>query len=161
MASYCIYQYSIHNIELDHGCFTISIVYQSMLMFIISCGTSMVRPDDPGTDIGLLCFWACSSVLLVHPKGRRPGDGRVVTSYTGVVLSRQRQMPILSVLAFIPSIAIVKCTVALYNMPGIFCLQGMTPLKMAARKISAHIHFKNRIHELKYVPTLTHATHYE
>ena len=47
---------------------------------------SMVRPDDPGTGIGSLCFRACSSVLLVHPKGGRPEDARVVTSYTGVVL---------------------------------------------------------------------------
>ena len=46
----------------------------------------MVRPDDPGTDIGLLCSRAYTSVLLVHPKGGRPGDARVVTSYTGVVL---------------------------------------------------------------------------
>jgi hypothetical protein len=83
---YSICQYSIHNIELDHGYFTISIVYQSMLLFIMSCVTSMVRPDDPGTDIGSLCFWACSSVLLVHPKDGRPGDARVVTSHTGVVL---------------------------------------------------------------------------
>jgi len=42
----------------------------------------MVRPDDPGMDIGSLCFWACSSILLVHPKGGRSGDARVVTSYT-------------------------------------------------------------------------------
>ena len=86
MALYSICQYSIHNIELDHSCFTISIVYQSMLLFIISCVTSMVRPDDLSTDIGSLCFRACSSVLLVHPKSARPGDARVVTSYTGVVL---------------------------------------------------------------------------
>ena len=86
MALYSICQYSIHNIELDHGCFTVLIVYQSMLLFIMSCVTSMVRPDDPGTDIGLLCFRACSSVLLVHPKAGRPGDARVVTSYMGVVL---------------------------------------------------------------------------
>ena len=57
-----------------------------MLLFIMSCVMSMVRPDDPGTDIGLLCFRACSSVLLVHPKGGRPGDATVVTSYTGMVL---------------------------------------------------------------------------
>ena len=38
------------------------------------------------TDRGSLCFRACSSVLLVHPKGGRPGDTTVVTSYTGVVL---------------------------------------------------------------------------
>jgi hypothetical protein len=86
MALYSFCQYSIHNIELDHGCYAISIVYQSMLMFIMSCVTSMVRPDDPGTNIGSLCFQACSSVLLVHPKAGRPGDARVETSYTGVVL---------------------------------------------------------------------------
>ena len=86
MALYSICQYSIHNIELDHGCFTISIVYQSMLLFIISCVTSMVRPDDLSTDIGSLCFRACSSILLVHPKGGRPRGDRVVISYTGVVL---------------------------------------------------------------------------
>ena len=46
----------------------------------------LVRPDDPGTDRGSMCFRACSSVLLVHPKGGRPGGTRVVTSYTSVVL---------------------------------------------------------------------------
>jgi hypothetical protein len=86
MALYSFCQYTIHNIELDHGCFTISIVYQSMLLFIMSCVTGTVRPDDPGTDIDSLCFRACSSILLIHPKGGRPRDARVVTSYTGVVL---------------------------------------------------------------------------
>ena len=62
------------------------IVYQSMLHFITSCVTNMVRLDDLGTDRGLLCFRACSSVLLVHPKGGTPGDARVVTSYTNMVL---------------------------------------------------------------------------
>ena len=47
---------------------------------------SMVRPDVQGLDNGSLCFRACSSVLLVHPKGGSPGDARVVTPYTGVVL---------------------------------------------------------------------------
>ena len=69
MALYSFCQYSIHNIELDHGCYAILIVYQSMLLFIMSCVTNMVRLDDPGTDISSLCFQACSSVLLVHPKG--------------------------------------------------------------------------------------------
>ena len=45
-----------------------------------------VTPDDLGADVGLLCFQASSSILLVHPKGGRPGDTRVVTSYTSVVL---------------------------------------------------------------------------
>ena len=86
MALYSFCQYPIHNIEFVHGCYAILIVYQSMLMFIMSCVTSMVRPDNPGTNIGSLCFQACSSVLLVHSKGGRPVDARVVTSYTGMVL---------------------------------------------------------------------------
>ena len=86
MDLYSICQDSIHNIELCHDCYAISIVYQSILWFIMRYAKDMVRPDDPGTDIGLLCFRTCSSVLLVHPKGGRPGDARVVTSYTGVVL---------------------------------------------------------------------------
>ena len=86
MALYPTYQTSIHNIEFFHGCFTILIVYQFMLSSFISYATVLVRPDDPGTDRGSLCFRACSSVLLVHPKGGRPGGTRVVTSYTSVVL---------------------------------------------------------------------------
>ena len=86
MALYPICQTSIHNIEIYHGCFAILIVYQSMLRSFISYATVLVRPDDPGTDRGSLCFRACSSVLLVHPKGGRPRGTRVVTSYTSVVL---------------------------------------------------------------------------
>ena len=61
-----------------------------MLMFIMSCLTNMVRPDDPDMDNGSLCFRACSSVFLVHPKGRRPRDARVLTSYTSVVFMYAR-----------------------------------------------------------------------
>ena len=52
----------------------------------MSYAKDMVRPDDSGMDVGSLCFWACSSILIVHLKGRRPEDARLVTSYTGVVL---------------------------------------------------------------------------
>ena len=86
MALYPTCQTSIHNIEFFHGCFSILIVYQSMLSSFISYAMVLVRPDDPGTDRGSLCFRACSSVLLVHSKGGRPGGTRVVTSYTSVVL---------------------------------------------------------------------------
>ena len=86
MALYSICQHSIHNIELCHDFFTILTVYQSMLWLFMSCATDMVRPDDLGTNIGSLCFQACSSVLLVHSKGGRPGDARVVTSCTSVVV---------------------------------------------------------------------------
>jgi hypothetical protein len=50
----------------------------------MSYAKDMVRLDDPGTDIGSLCYWACSSVLLVLTKGGIPRDTRAVTSYTGV-----------------------------------------------------------------------------
>ena len=86
MPLYPTCQTSIHNIEFCHGCFTILIVYQSMLSSFISYATVLVRPDEPGMDRGSLCFWACSSVLLVHPKAGRPGGTRVVTSYMSVVL---------------------------------------------------------------------------
>ena len=86
MALYSFCQYSIHNIEFVHGCYAILIVYQSMFMFIMSCVMSMVRPDVQGLDNGSLCFRACSSALLGHPKGENPEGIRVVTSYTSVVL---------------------------------------------------------------------------
>ena len=72
MALYSIYQNSIHNIELCHDCYAISIVYQSMLWLFMSYAKDVVRPDDLGTDVGSLCFRAFSSVLLVHPKGGDP-----------------------------------------------------------------------------------------
>ena len=76
MALYSYCHTSIHNIEMCHGCFTIFIVYQSMVSSFISYAKVLVRPDDPDMDRGSLCFRACSSVLLVHPKGGRPGDTR-------------------------------------------------------------------------------------
>ena len=86
MALYSTCQTSIHNIEICHGRFAILIVYQFMLSLFMTYAKVLVRPDDPGMDRGSLCFWACSSILLVHPKGGRPRDARVVTSCTSVVL---------------------------------------------------------------------------
>ena len=57
-----------------------------MLGLFMSYANHMLRLDDMGKYIGSFCFWACSSSLLVHPKGGRPGGARVVTSYMGVVL---------------------------------------------------------------------------
>ena len=68
MASYSTCQLLIHNIELYYGCFTILIVYQSKLSLFMSRAMDLVRLDDLGKDRGSLCFRACSSVLLVHPK---------------------------------------------------------------------------------------------
>ena len=85
MTLYSFCTYSIHNIEFIHGCYTILIVSQSMLSFIMSYAKYMVRPNDQGMNIGSLCFQACSSILLVRTKGGSPLDARAVTSYTGVV----------------------------------------------------------------------------
>ena len=95
MALYSFCQYSIHNIEFDHGCYAVLIVYQSVLMFIMSCVTSMVSPDVQGLDNGSLCFRVCSSALLVHPEGGSPGGIRVVTSYMSVVLGYASYMTVL------------------------------------------------------------------
>ena len=65
MALYLICQTSIHNIEIYHGCFTILIVYQSMLSSFLSYAKVLVRPDDPGTDRGSLCFQAFALVFYL------------------------------------------------------------------------------------------------
>ena len=57
-----------------------------MFSSFMSYAKVLIRPEDLGTDRGSLCFRACSSVLLVHPKGGRPGGTRVVTSYMSMVL---------------------------------------------------------------------------
>ena len=54
--------------------------------FYSSCISCLLRPDDLGKDIGLLCFRACLSVLHVHPKGGGPGGTRLVTSYASMGL---------------------------------------------------------------------------
>jgi len=57
----------------------------AMIGLSSSCASCLLRPDDLGKDIGSLCFWACLSILPVHPKGGGPGGARVMTSYMGVV----------------------------------------------------------------------------
>lgn len=98
MALYPTCQYSIRYAELSLGCLVMLVVCNALPCYTVTmtnhslawCYTSyalyMIRPDDLGKDIGSLCFRACLSVLLVHPKGGRPGGARVVTSYTSVVL---------------------------------------------------------------------------
>jgi hypothetical protein len=82
---YSTHQYAIHNAKLSHSCYAILIVYYAMSCSFISYALYVVRPGVLSKDIGLLCLWACLSALLVHPKGGRPRDARVVTSYKGVV----------------------------------------------------------------------------
>ena len=97
MALYSTCQYRIHNTEpslgyctsmlvyLASACYSIMLVHHIMTCCFISYMLHILRPDDLGKDIGSSCLRACPSVLLVHPKGGRPGDAKVVTSYTGVV----------------------------------------------------------------------------
>jgi len=73
------------HIELVHGCLAILIACLAMFCLFINYHGCLLRPYDLGKDVGSLCFRACLSILLVHPKGGRPGSARVVTSYTGVV----------------------------------------------------------------------------
>ena len=86
MGLYPTCRHSVCNIEFIHICYAILIVYQSMLCLFMSYMKHVVWLDDMGKDIDLLCFWACYRSLLIHPKGGRTGEARVVTSYTGVVL---------------------------------------------------------------------------
>ena len=89
MALYPICQTSIHNIEICHGCFTILIVYQSMLSSFMSYAKVLVRPDDP-VRIEVCC--AFGFALVFYSSIRRVGDlggTRVATSYTGVVVTIQ------------------------------------------------------------------------
>jgi hypothetical protein len=41
-------------------------------------------------DIGLMCFWACSSSMPVDHHGWGPGGARIVIMSAGVVLGHRR-----------------------------------------------------------------------
>ena len=84
MALYPDCRYAFH-IDLVHGYLAILIACFAMIYLSISYLSCLLRPDDLGKDVGSLCFRACLSVFLVHPKGGRPGGAGVVTSYMGVV----------------------------------------------------------------------------
>ena len=61
------------------------LAYLALIYALSSYSSCMLRPDDLGKDIGLLCFRACLSILPVHPKGGGPRGARLVTSYAGMV----------------------------------------------------------------------------
>ena len=84
MALYSDIHYAIHT-EFGLGYLAMFVACLALISALSSYSSCMLRPDDLGKDIGLLCFQACLSILLVHPKGGRPRGPRVVTSYTGVV----------------------------------------------------------------------------
>ena len=84
MALYSDIRYAIHK-EFVHGYLAMLLACLAMICSSSSCISCLLRPDDLGKDIGLLCFRACLSVLPVHPKGGGPRGARVVTSYAGMV----------------------------------------------------------------------------
>jgi hypothetical protein len=84
MALYLTCQYLIHNTEFSHSSYAILIVYHTMPFSFVSYAIYVVRTDELSKNVGSLRLRTYLSVLVVHPKSGRPGDARVVTSYTGV-----------------------------------------------------------------------------
>ena len=84
MDLYSDFRYAIH-IEFVLGYLAMFVAYLALISALPSYSSCKLRPDDLGKDIGSLCFRACLSVLLVHPKGGSRGGAGVVTSYTGMV----------------------------------------------------------------------------
>ena len=84
MALYSDSHYAIH-IEFVLGYLAMFVACLVLISAYSSYSSCLLRPDDLGKDIGLLCFRAFLSILPVHPKGGRPGGARVVTSYAGMV----------------------------------------------------------------------------
>ena len=84
MALYSDFLYANHS-EFVLGYLAMFVACLALISALPSYSSCMLRPDDLGKDIGSLCFWACLSILPVHPKGGGPGGARVVTSYAGMV----------------------------------------------------------------------------
>ena len=80
MALYSDLRYAIHT-EFVLGYLAMFLACLALICALSSYISCLLRPNDLGKDIGLLCFRACFSVLPVHPKGGGPGGARVVTSY--------------------------------------------------------------------------------
>ena len=85
MALYSDFSYAIH-IVFILGYLAMFLACLALIYASSSYSSCLLRLDDLGKDIGLLCFWACLSILLVHPKGGGLRGARVVTSYAGMVL---------------------------------------------------------------------------
>ena len=84
MALYSDSHYAIH-IEFVLGYLAMFLACLALICALSNYTSCLLRPDDLGKDIGLLCFRACLSILPVHPKGGGPGGAKVVTSYAGMV----------------------------------------------------------------------------
>ena len=83
MALYSDFLYANH-LEFVLGYLAMFVTCLALSCALSSYSSCILRPDDLGKDIGLLCFRACLSILPIHPKGGGPGGARVVTSYVGM-----------------------------------------------------------------------------
>ena len=72
MALYSDIRYAIHT-EFVLGYLAMFVASLALVSALASYSSCMLRPDDLGKDIGLLCFRAYLSILPVHPKGGGPG----------------------------------------------------------------------------------------
>ena len=84
MALYSDFSYAIH-IEFVLDYLAMFLACLALIYALSSYTSCLLRPDDLGKDIDLLCFQAHLSILHVHPKGGGPGGAKVVTSYAGMV----------------------------------------------------------------------------
>jgi hypothetical protein len=84
MVLYFDFYYAIH-IEFGLGYLAMFVACLALICALSSYISCLLRPDDLGKDIGLLCFRVYLSILPVHPKGGGRGGARVVTSYAGMV----------------------------------------------------------------------------
>ena len=71
MALYSDSHYAIHTVFVL-GYLVMFLACLALIYALSSYTSCLLRPDDLGKDIGSLCFQACFSVLLVHPKGGEP-----------------------------------------------------------------------------------------
>ena len=71
MALYSDFLYANHS-EFVLGYLSMFIACLALISVYPSYSSCMLRPDDLGKDIDSLCFWACLSILPVHPKGGGP-----------------------------------------------------------------------------------------
>ena len=84
MALYSDFRYAIHS-EFVLGYLAMFLACLALIYALSSYTSSLLRLDDLGKDIGLLCFRAYLTILPVHPKGGGPGGAMVVTSYVDMV----------------------------------------------------------------------------
>ena len=84
MALYSDFCYAIHS-EFVLGYLGMFLACLALICALSSSTSCLLRPDDLGKDIGLLCFRAYLSILPIHPNGGGPRGAKVVTSYAGMV----------------------------------------------------------------------------